>query len=52
MFRIPSADHGCLCVMQMEQITGEHRASIRDRSKLQQAINAIPLQHVQGILRN
>jgi len=38
--------------MQMEQITGEPTASIRDRSKLQRAIHAIPLQHAQGILRN
>ena len=52
MFRMPSADHRCLCDMQMEQITGERRASIRDRSKLQRAIRAIPLQHAQGILRN
>jgi len=52
MFRMPSPDHRCLCVMQMEQITGERRTSIRDRSKLQRAIHAIPLQHAQGILRN
>lgn len=52
IFRMPNADHRCLCVMQMVQITGERRASIRDRSKLQPAIHAIPLQHAQGILRN
>ena len=52
MFQMPTADHRCLCVRQMEQITGERTASIRDRSKLQRTIHAIPPQHDQGILRN